>query len=75
MLFKFLIAGTVGLWKCQEGNDREDLMNTRGLVDSLLLLLLWGSGWAMSPTNPVGSSTSTAICHTDWTEWHAICAA
>lgn len=64
MLFKFLIAGAVGLWKCQEGNDREDLTNTRGLVDSLLLLLLWGSGWVMSPTNPVGSSTSTLICQT-----------
>lgn len=36
VLLKFLIAGTAGLWKCQEGSDREDLTNTWGLVDSLL---------------------------------------
>lgn len=44
VLLKFLIAGTAGLWKCQEGSDREDLTNTWGLVDSLLSFC-WGGGW------------------------------
>lgn len=42
VLLKFLIAGTAGLWKCQEGSDREDLTNTWGLADSLLSFPL---GW------------------------------
>lgn len=63
-LFKFLIAGTAGLWKCQEGSDREDLANTWGLADSSLLLFLWGGGWVTSQMDPMGSSTRTPISQT-----------
>lgn len=63
-MFKFLIAGTAGLWKCQEGSDREDLTNTRGLVDSLLSLFHQGGGWVTSQMELTGSPTSTPICQT-----------
>lgn len=63
-MFKFLIAGTAGLWKCQEGSDREDLINTWGLVDSLLSLFHQGGGWVTSKTDLMGSPTSTPICQT-----------
>lgn len=64
VLFKFLIAGTAGLWKCQEGSDREDLTNTWGLVESLLSVFWRGSGRVTSQIDPMGSPTGTPIYQT-----------